>query len=707
MIYHLCTNLYRKQNKSKYSVCSYSKCGKYLAAGGENGEITVWDIDANKIISEEKNSDNEAQCITAIDWNPMNNGEFAYTDNTGQFGLIENINDGDEDILEQEEANEKDMNVDFGDRMCRIYFNFFQRFFSLVNKSTFLKYLVNFLDDAEDADNENCVSLEKLKKETLIKTVDDEIGDISEETSIKTGLANDVDDGKNDGRSTATGYYTRTYELQASFQPSATSKALEHRYMVWNHIGIVRSHSTNSENSIEVEFHDASIHHGLHMVNHLNHTMASLSSTVLALCSETPSKLVCIILGGSGGSREWSMSIPNFEEILCVAASSKLVAVATDTRNLRIFSAMGTQREIVSVPGPIVSVGAHDDRIVVAYHSTAASDDQHISIMYIQTIGLSLRCRYFEIPLTPNSKLTWLGFSDKGSPVTCDTMGMVRMFSVKSNCWVPICDTSLHTKGASDSHFIIEVSESMQIVHAILCRGTTYPPTTPKPMVSQLKMQLPVCDIETEQSLLEETLVRNSTFNVDESDKKIKEIALKLFAVRMFKCFTMIFLNTLTLFCIFFYQLACHSENETRAKEFIEMLALPSLIPLVMKYATKLGRIHLADKLGELIPQFEENEREREKYDENEAANDLLMSTSTSNIIRANQQKTTTPSIIPVSSVFTLCISKQFFHNLMNILLTKHYIRVIMTFTCFSFCRNHCLLAVIRSKRPQQAAESQ
>lgn len=45
---------------------------------------------------------------------------------------------------------------------------------------------------------------------------------------------------------------------------------------------------------------------------------------------------------------------------------------------------------------------------------------------------------------------------------------------------------------------------------------------------------------------------------------------------------------------------------EARAKELIEMLASPQLLPLAIKYAGKLGRIHLAEKLGELLPQFQE-----------------------------------------------------------------------------------------------------
>lgn len=99
------------------------------------------------------------------------------------------------------------------------------------------------------------------------------------------------------------------------------------------------------------------------------------------------------------------------------------------------------------------------------------------------------------------------------------------------------------------------------------------------------------------------------------------------------------------------FQIACRSESEPRAKELIEIIAMPALLPLVIKYATKLGRIHLAEKLGELLPQFEEQEKEREKYDENEAANELLLSTPTlnGNLIHANLEKNSTPSIVPVN----------------------------------------------------------
>lgn len=65
--------------------------------------------------------------------------------------------------------------------------------------------------------------------------------------------------------------------------------------MVWNGIGIVRSHISESENSIEVEFHDSLTHHGIHMNNYLGHTMASLSNSVLAMACETPRFLLNIL----------------------------------------------------------------------------------------------------------------------------------------------------------------------------------------------------------------------------------------------------------------------------------------------------------------------------------------------------------------------------------------------------------------------------
>lgn len=134
------------------------------------------------------------------------------------------------------------------------------------------------VDDDGEEDNENCVSLNRLKDSIMKTNEDNEIDDLLE---AKTARSNSV-------MGDPIGPMIKMTPLQPPFQPSATPKHLEHRFMVWNDVGIVRSHATDAENSVEVEFHDSRVHHGFHLKNYLHHTMASLSTTALALSCETP-----------------------------------------------------------------------------------------------------------------------------------------------------------------------------------------------------------------------------------------------------------------------------------------------------------------------------------------------------------------------------------------------------------------------------------
>ena len=58
---------------------------------------------------------------------------------------------------------------------------------------------------------------------------------------------------------------------------------------MWNNIGIVRQYG-GEENSIEVEFHDSSVHHSLHINNTEGFSMAALSNKVLVLACDAEPK---------------------------------------------------------------------------------------------------------------------------------------------------------------------------------------------------------------------------------------------------------------------------------------------------------------------------------------------------------------------------------------------------------------------------------
>ena len=105
------TKLENAKITSEYTVCSFSHCGKYLAAGTVSGDISIWEVKSGEPMKGEVLT-TDATNITAIEWNPLNNGELAYADNTGQLGTIMDCYDGDEldnDIghIEDEENDDR------------------------------------------------------------------------------------------------------------------------------------------------------------------------------------------------------------------------------------------------------------------------------------------------------------------------------------------------------------------------------------------------------------------------------------------------------------------------------------------------------------------------------------------------------------------------------------------------------------------------
>ena len=69
-------------------------------------------------------------------------------------------------------------------------------------------------------------------------------------------------------------------------------------------------------------FHDASVHHPLHIANHHGHTMADLSAEAVVLACEAsedemaPSRVVVNHFSAPDPSgREWSLEMPEKEEV--------------------------------------------------------------------------------------------------------------------------------------------------------------------------------------------------------------------------------------------------------------------------------------------------------------------------------------------------------------------------------------------------------
>ncbi|RLU23684.1 hypothetical protein DMN91_003890 [Ooceraea biroi] len=303
----------------------------------------------------------------------------------------------------------------------------------------------NNLALSDDDDGENVISLGKIKASVSLE--DDQ------KSHSDAGSEKSPDDAKT---------FVPNVKLQSPFQPGSTPSHLLSYFMMWNDVGMVRCFSSEDgeECSIEVEFHDAAVHRSMHINNYLRHSMAALSTQALALsCTaseDSPSKIVVIALQGWGsGNKEWSLDLPEGEESECLAVGDNFVAVATSRRNLRIFMIGGTQREILALPGPVIAMNSLGSHLVIAYHAGIAC-----------------------------------------SPTVVDSEDIVRIYDKASCQWRVLCDVNAQGKGKADHFFVIGVSERERNMRCILCKGSYYPPTTPRPIIIEVPLSIPLCEPE-------------------------------------------------------------------------------------------------------------------------------------------------------------------------------------------------------------------
>ncbi|CAG9822132.1 unnamed protein product [Phaedon cochleariae] len=312
-----------------YSIVQYSPCGKFIIATSLEGDFVVWEVGTQEVANVSKHTKSIAIC--GLMWNPKGNGEIVYTDVEGQLGIItESVkgmtNDGPEQ-MNTDEMELADNDVDFTG--------------------------VNFEED-NDEDNENAVSLEQLKKQYNLGEPDDELQKLETASS----------------RSPTPRPRTPQVPLQPSFMPSSTPEHLDPRYLCWNDVGVIRCYGNNSDEStsksIEVEFHDTTFHSSMMMQNYQDYTLGSISKSALVVANSSQINVIPL----AASSKEWSLKVEENEEITLVAASENLICFAMANYIIRVALVYGSQRGVISVPGPIVSMASFKNFLMVAYHTS-------------------------------------------------------------------------------------------------------------------------------------------------------------------------------------------------------------------------------------------------------------------------------------------------------------------------------------------------
>uniref|UniRef100_A0A4W3IUC1 WD repeat and HMG-box DNA-binding protein 1 n=1 Tax=Callorhinchus milii TaxID=7868 RepID=A0A4W3IUC1_CALMI len=541
------------------NIVSWSPCGRYLAAGSADGSMVVWNVTTKECV--ERLQHEKAFKISAMAWHPKG-GKIAYTDCEGNLGLLE-------DIL-----------VDSGNKVILI----FDELFDEDDNDLLTK-------DAQDHVN---LSQSSPTRQPLMDDDEDD-GEYDMKTPHQT------DDG-DQAVSVPTVPEPVRYlgpvptPQQKPFQPCSTPSHLMHRFMMWNSVGIIRCYNDVQDNAIDVEFHDTSVHHAMHLSNVLNHTMADLSQeAVLLACEksdELPSTLQCIHFSSTDANKEWMMVMPKGENIQAVCLGKGWAAVSTDAQIIRIFSIGGVQKEIFSLAGPVVSMTGHGQQLLVSHHRGIGFDgDQCLGIQLMEFGKSKQILQGVALPITRKSYLTWQGFSAEGTPAFSDSEGTVQMMNrALGNTWVPVCNIRDHCKGKSDHYWIIGIHENPQQLRCIPCKGSRFPPTLPRPAVAILPFKLPYCQIDSEKGQMEEHFWRSVLFHKHfdyleasgyEIDEAAKGQALKEQQELLMKMFA----------------LSCKLEREFRCEELSAFMT-QNVLSLAIKYASRSKRLNLAQRLS-------------------------------------------------------------------------------------------------------------
>ncbi|VDD76151.1 unnamed protein product [Mesocestoides corti] len=498
------------------------------------------------------------------------------------------------------------------------------------------------------------------------------------------------------------------------------------RFLVWNRIGVVTcftdSDSKTSSGSIEVEFHDTTLHHSIH-IGSAEFTMADLSLTALMLATPGTSDVSYVdafddgksidygdlstilvrpidVTAGddasSSGSFDWLTSLPPGEatRAICLVNASReatrvdpycrgFAVVATSSRLLRIFaqpapSATANTNALrllqatslglppISLPGrEVVTMASHPFLSILAV-VVAWSDEE----LYWRVFDLSpgggcsrgwlfgqLTSTFYPLPLSPepnpspltpnaSARLTWFGFSDTGNLYTNDSSGVVRRLlhhrspgaSAIDFHWVPVCDTHRFVKPANrrnDCLFVVAVIESVRYpiaptssaaalledvgaggeaesdrmqrikndafgygqVQAIYCKASRWPRPIPRPVVATLPFRIPLCGgLELDQADLEENYLRTMILGANPfwgttTDREQKRHLAELSFNR---------LNDRKRVLLRLFALAIKSDSEWASLAVANLMPDLKTVQLAIRYAARLGRHHLAKRLGDI-----------------------------------------------------------------------------------------------------------
>ncbi|KAL6175383.1 hypothetical protein ACLB2K_052024 [Fragaria x ananassa] len=587
--------LFTLKGEHTQPICAlaWSPNGKYLATSGLDKQVLIWDVDRKQDIGRHKFDER----ITSLAWKPIDN-VLAVIDCMGRYGVWEAVipssmksptedvpnqsNNGlllfDEDEVEGQESSTSGILSDLGE-------DTYEESKPLSRKR--LSKQSDALKELDEDDNDDSSLSPKVESHKKARRHHNESTDNGNE-GIRSRLSS--------ARS----------KMQEAFQPGATPvQPGKRRFLCYNMLGAITTMEYEGYSHIEIDFHDTSRGPRVpSMTDHFGFTMASLNENGCVFANPSKgeknmSTLMYRPFTSWANNSEWSMRLEG-EEVKVVALGTTWVAAVTSLNFIRVFTIGGLQRHVLSLDGPVVTASGFKDELAIVTHASDClpSNEQVLEFRVLNMTNSSQPLRG-RLPLTPGSSLTWFGFSEEGKLSSCDSKGVLRVFTSEyGGSWFPLF-SACKDKKPDENYWVVGLNARQ--LFCIVCKSPDlYPQVVPKPVLTLLNFSIPLTSSDLGAEALENVFILNNMHLV-EIQKQIEEMdagGLDTSSLddEAFK------LETAQDQCILrLIGSCCHGDKLERATELVKHLSLEKSVKGAIKIVTSLKLPNLAERFNSIL----------------------------------------------------------------------------------------------------------
>ncbi|KAL7409536.1 WD40-repeat-containing domain protein, partial [Mrakia frigida] len=503
---------------------AFSPNGKYLASSGDDSKVLIWEVESKKIIATYHHplESGTIPLLTSLQFSPTSN-LLAFTDCTGGF-------------------------TQWFDPVPSTHPHPAERFSAppvLLNQRRRARSPLFGDDELEEGEGDG-----------------DEVGlDGEEERSVEDGegygedwIIDDEEEGgafgglRGKGKSAVERWaggggggkggreVVSVTKAQPAFQPGSTPLRGKKRYLAFNMIGAIDITDQDTHHVVNVEFHDTSKRRGFHFQDPVKYDMAALGEKGALFASlpdgsSSPSSIHYRPFDSWSSSSEWSYDLPASEAVVAVAVGGRspppasstgavdettgTVVVATDKGYLRFLTGSGVQKYVWRMGEEVVAmVGGGEEVLVVCREGGTSLDgcqNLRYSLIDLDSFELVSEGR---LPLGRQTTLSWVGFAEEGTPVLYDSRGILstldRFRRPGQARWIPALDTFTlaRREGKDESYWAVGVQGGKFM--AVILKGTEKNPYFPRPLISDLDINMPLLNMANSAGQLEESFMRQN-----------------------------------------------------------------------------------------------------------------------------------------------------------------------------------------------------